>query len=314
MIWLALIVSATPAHLYHVDLARAVRATPEGQALAEQIREAREKKQGRLQVERQRLLARRARMTAEAYANRVDALNARIDAAEAELDAMQDERLAPLLARMDGLLANWNAEPAEARTVALADVALLAPRRLCDRTGRLAEAFRGDAEAAPAQIGACAVKAYARVRLAEALQANEVARARAKALRALQAERQAELDRFRQELSRLAAQARQKKDPRMAEEAAAQKAALDQRFTRYQEEIAAAERAAEVRVRAKLDAAAQAAARAHDGVVFTGAGPTTETWAPACDATAWLVATIDGADPARALPPGCAARATGAAP
>lgn len=307
MYWLALLVAAAPAsHLYHVDLSRAVVATPDGAALAEALNDARAKKQGRLRVERERLLTRRGRMRPGAYEAQVDALNQRIEAAEAELTELQDAGLAPILDRMDALLrAQAKAEPT-ARTVALADVGLLAPNRLCDRTGWLAQAYRGEAKSPP-ELGACRVGAVAMVRVTEAMQATKRASDRARRLQKLQDKRQAELDRFRQELTKLSAKARATKDARMAAEAARQKEGLDARFARYQAEIADAERAAQTRLRGDIEDLAHRAQRKHRGVVFVEAGPEASTLEPRCDATRWVASVLDGQGDPNALPPACAA-------
>lgn len=304
MFWLALLAAVPTTHLYHVDLSRAVVATPEGRAAQAQLEAAREEQQARLQVQRERLLTRRGSLSPTAYTARVDALNHDIEVAEASLDSLQQEKVAPIVARFEALLAAEAKRVPTTRTVVLDDGNLLVPRPLCDRTGWLAQAYRGEAKPARADE-ACRVGRLAQVNLSEVLSKSRLAEAETRALATMQDKRQAELDRFRQEVTRLSAEARQSQDPRMAREAEGQRADLEQRFSRFQAELSAAERAAQTRTRAKLDAVVRAAQERHPKVVFLAAGPGLEGLDPTCEASPWILARLDGGDPAEPLPAAC---------
>jgi len=319
VLWLALLAAAPPTHLYHVDLSRAVVATVEGKALLERLETTRGEKQGILHAERERLLMRRGNLSEAAYAARVEELNGRIEAAERLLEAEQQRGLEPILAVMDQQLARLEELEPRARTVALADTKLIGPRRLCDRTAWLAEAFRAQAAKKPPvkpppEIGACKVSALAVVRAAEAMAKTRIAKARSAALKALQDKRQSELDMARKEVTRLAAKARETKDARMATEAANQKKSLDAQFTRFQGELADAERAAETTLEGELEAAVTRAQKASPGLVVVelAAGAKAPAWAKqACDITEWVRALIDKEAEPEALPAGCATRGPG---
>lgn len=304
MLWLALIAAVPTTHLYHVDLSRAVLATAEGRAAQAQVSQARQERQSRLQVQRERLLTRKSSMNPAAFAARVDSLNQQIEAAEAALEKLQQDKVDPIVAKLDAILAKEALRNPAYKTVALADVPVLKPRRLCDRTGWLAEAYRGEAKA-PVEIGACRVQRFAGVHVHRALTESTISQAEDRRLRALQDKRQQELDRLRKEVTRLSAEARRSKNTRMATEAERQRTDLDRRFARFQAELASAERVALTKARRRLDEAVAQAQKAHPQVVFVDTSSKPSMPEPQCDATQWLVQVIDGGADVQALPGHC---------
>ncbi|MCB9646038.1 MAG: OmpH family outer membrane protein [Deltaproteobacteria bacterium] len=302
---LLLTLAASPADgvlLYHVDLARALAATPEGKAVQLEVRKARERRQADLQSERERLLARRGSLTAQAYAAEVEALNTRVDGAESALGELQDRLLAPLLDKAQAILRAQDAREPGSRTVALADVPLMAPNRLCERTAWLAEALRGQATA-PAALEVCRVRAFAVVDMQAALQQMPSAEAEARRLSGLESQRQEELERFKKALAKLEEAQRAAPERRRQEEIDAQREALDGRFLRYQGELAQAERAAHTRLRDRLDAAVVAGRKAHPQVAFVEKVEGLDL-GPTCDASGWVGQRAEGQKDA-ALPAGC---------
>ncbi len=295
MFWLALLAAVPPTHLYHVDLSRAVVVTAQGRAAKAQLLQARSGKQARLHTQRERLLTQRGSMTAAAYGARVEALNKQIATAEADLEQLQDELVGPIVEKLDDLLATEAQRVPSARIVALADLTLMAPNGLCNRTGWLAQAYRGQAKS-PKPIRACVMDRFAYVRVPQVLRDIKGAAAEDRKIRALQDKRQDELDRFRKEVTRLGAEARKTGDPRMAKELAGQIADLDRRYAAYQAEVGDAERAAQTRMRANLDTWIAKAQKRYPRVIFVEADDAMPRLEPACDATRWLGGLIDGTE------------------
>lgn len=292
MFWLALLAAAPPTHLYYVDLSRAVVVTAEGRAAKAQVLQARSGKQARLHTQRERLLTQRGSMTAAAYGTRVESLNTQIAAAEGELEQLQDKLVGPIVDKLDAILSVEAKRVPSARTVALSDLAVMAPNGLCNRTGWLAQSYRG--EARPLKpIKACLMRRFAYVRVAEVLRNLEDSVAEDRKIRALQDRRQDDLDRFRKEVTRLAAEARKQGDARMAKEVAGQKADLNRRYAAYQAEVSDAERAAHSRMRAQLDSWVATAQKRYPQLIFVAADDIGERFEPACDATRWVGGLVD---------------------
>jgi F0F1-type ATP synthase membrane subunit b/b'/uncharacterized coiled-coil protein SlyX len=231
-------------------------------------------------------------MTAAAYGTRVESLNTQIAAAEGELEQLQDKLVGPIVDKMDAILSVEAKRVPSARTVALSDLAVMAPNGLCNRTGWLAQSYRG--EARPLKpIKACLMRRFAYVRVAEVLRNLEDSVAEDRKIRALQDRRQDDLDRFRKEVTRLAAEARKKGDARMAKEVAGQKADLNRRYAAYQAEVSDAERAAHSRMRAQLDSWVAKAQKRYPQLIFVAADDIDERLEPACDATRWVGGLVD---------------------
>jgi Skp family chaperone for outer membrane proteins len=267
-----------------VDLEQAIVATDEGRRIKAQLAAEHQKATAAIRAREEKL---RAIADPMSYDREAAKLAEEAAKSEEALELRQEELLAPIIARMEKIIA-------EHRVIDLSEQPLVDPPKSCDATAWLVRAY---AKAEPLKVKPCEVAKAAYVDFDRALALSAAGKAATKGLDAFKEKAQAELDGRQRQMVEIERRA----DRRQYEE---ERREVAQLYARHQREIEARAMEAEEQLYATLRKKLRASAQ--QGLLFIEAIEDQRRLEPNCDASEWAAKLMDGKAAAADLRQVCA--------
>jgi Skp family chaperone for outer membrane proteins len=294
LVALAAATGPTPAEVYTVDLAAALRALPAGREVSEALGKLQREREAEIRQREDRLLAGRAKMSPAAYRAQAEELAERIQGINQELGAAQDRLLAPHLAELRGYVADAQKRVKGIHIHEVGDVPLRGAPKACDATSWLIETARaGAVKAPPPRNPACRFDFFLYVDFDDIVRQMREGKAAIAKLDKDKDDKQNALDADQKKLATLRAKAEQG-DPQAGDAARALAKQIEARYARMQQAIERAELAAMQRLYGQIERMVERLAVRTKGVAFVESldGASTRM-TPSCEVSSWVAGLID---------------------